>query len=232
MAVTVTHLTSSYDNVDRSLYTTASISPTASRWLVLDTFERSASDLPSPTVTGLSLTWINEASRSSSQIVTVTRFYAWTGTSPGSGTISIDYGAGAVIGAGWAVYEIGGVNLSDPFLQTASTSATSGASVSVTLAAFNKGTNRPLICAFHNVVEGSTPDTTPSAYTEVADVSGGTPNAAFAVAWNSADTDTTPSYSWAGAPTLVVAIASEIDEGAVAGGATIDPFGMSGFFGV
>jgi hypothetical protein len=234
MAITITALTSSYDNVDRSVYTTASVSPTASRWLVVDTFFRAA-DIPTndpPAIAGLSLTWVPELSANEQSIVQVSRAYAWTGGTPGSGTITITPSV-AAIGAGWIVYEIGGANLSDPFLQTiASPGLQSGLSQSVTLAAFGNSLNRPLISSFHNAAQVSDPDTTPTAYTEIGDISGSTPLVGFAVAWNSTDADTTPSYSWATTSNLIRAIASEIaDAGGGGGSVVLDPFGMSGFFG-
>jgi hypothetical protein len=233
MAITITALTSSYDNVDRTVYTTASISPTASRWLVVDSFARGPDPVPSDaTVAGLSLTWTQEGSGDAGSILRINRHYAWTGASPGSGTITLTYSVSA-LGAGWVIYEVNGANASDPFVQTIAnvTSNPPATSVSVTLAAFGNAANRPLISAFHNATEASTEDSTPSAYTELADVSGGSPNAGFAVAWNSANTDTTPSYSWTTSSSLYAAIASEIADAGAAGGTSLDPFGMSGFFG-
>jgi hypothetical protein len=233
MAITISALTSSFDTVDRTVYTTASISPTASRWLVVDSCARGPDPVPSDaTVAGLSLTWTMEGSADSGSILRMNRHYAWTGAAPGSGTITLTYSVTA-LGAGWIIYEINGANLSDPFVQTLSnvTSNPPATSVSVTLASFGNAANRPLIASFHNANEGSTEDTTPSAYTELGDVVGGAPNAGYAVAWNSAGTDTTPSYSWTTSSNLYAAMASEIADAGAAGGTVVDPFGMSGFFG-
>jgi hypothetical protein len=235
MAIAITALTSSYDNVDRTTYTTASVSPTASRWLVLDTFARFAGAQPTPVVSGLSLTWVTELTVTdfNNALMRLGRYYAWTGAAPGSGTISIDYSPTTMIGAGWVVYEMSGANTSDPFVQSVGVDPnTTDTSTTVTLSAFGNAANRPVISSFHNRFdEGSDPDTTPSAYTELADVFGANPSCSFAVAWNSANTDTTPSYSWLTSVNLHMALASEIADAGAAGSTVVDPFGMSGFFG-
>lgn len=241
MAIAVTHLTSSYDNVDRTNYDTASISPTANRWLVIDVFQGSTLDLTAPTITGLvggsSLTFVQEASLSYGGATRrLTRFYAWTGAAPGTGTIDINFTLGQ-IGCAWIVYEISGADETDPFVQSA-TAAGGGAatSVAVTLAAFASSDNRPLIVAHHAVNEGVAHDTTPSAYTEIApsDLAGAAPAVGMNTAYNSTDTDTTPSYSWATSTGTSAAVASEIKAGAatqtlgMSGIASAEAFGSPG----
>lgn len=223
MAVDPTHLTSSYDNVDRTAYTTASISPTASRWLVIDVANAKAAVPEIPTVTGLSLTWTQEATVASaavSQDRRSTRVYAWTGASPGSGALTITFSA-TQTGCAWIVYELGAdVDTSDPFVQTATTSSdAAGTSASVALAAFGSANNRPLICAVHAANEVSTPE---AGYTEIGDVNSNAPILGFAAAFHGSSTDTSPSYSWASSTTTNAAIASEI-KAAASGGATVTP---------
>jgi hypothetical protein len=226
-----TLLTSSYDTVDRTSYTTASVSPVGDRWLVVDSYARwDAGLIHAPTVTGLSLTWINEAGVTNAAVThQVTRSYARTPASPGSGTILLSWGADTMDAAGWIVYQLGSdMDASDPFVQTATlASGSDGLSITVTLSAFTDGANRPLICASHRANEGSTPE---AGYTEIGDVSGVT--VGFAAASHSTTTDTSPSYSWAtSASSPSLAIASEMKAGTPVSTTVLDPFGMAGFFG-
>lgn len=206
MAVDPTHITSSYSNTDATSYTTASISPTANRWLVIDTVSRrNPQHAAAPTISGLSggtsLTWIlelslNDGTSDAASPGRVSRHYAWTGASPGTGTIGISWGAETSIGTAWIVYELGATtDTSDPFVQSAShkedtATATSG---TVTLAAFGSANNRPLICSYHDINEASTPE---AGYTEIGDVAGTAGNLSFAAAFHGSTTDTSPSYSW------------------------------------
>jgi hypothetical protein len=210
-----THLTSSFDNVDRTSYTTASISPTANRWLVVDTYGRQDTGPSTPTVSGLSLTWVAEHTKIDAALDhVVQRAYANTGGSPGSGTITINYGA-THVGCAWIAYELSSdVDASDPFVQTLSNESI-GTSISVTLAAFSSGNNRPLICAFHRATEASAQE---AGYTEIGDVNGTSPAAGFAAAIHETATDTVPSYSWVTNVSPNLAIASEIRT--AAGGGT------------
>jgi hypothetical protein len=216
-------LTQSYDNVDRTSYTTASVSPTANRWLVVDCWGRDdATLIPVPTVSGLSLSWVTELTdQSASTTHRIGRFYAATGGSPGSGTITIDWGASTVDGAAWIVYELSSdVDASDPFVQSVSNElGGTNTSITVTLAAYGSSDNRPLICAVHRANEASSPE---AGYTEIGDVNGASPITGFAAAYNSTTTDTTPSYSWVtGASDPQMAIASEIKAAGAGGGAVV-----------
>jgi len=224
-------LISAWDAIDRTSYTTASVSPSANSWLCVDVYSRDdAGGIAAPTITGLSLTWTTEFTKTdASGAHQITRAYARTGSSPGSGTITLNWGAATMDGAGWFVYQLGtDVDPSDPFVQTlGNTDAGSVTSITVTLAAFGDPANRPLISASHRANEGSTPE---AGYTEVGDLNGANPLIGFALAYHPSTTDTTPSYSWATIGAPAVAVASEMR--AAPGGAVVtDPFGMSGFFG-
>lgn len=229
---TASFLTQGSSVTPATFYNTASISPTADRWLVVDSWSRrDTGTIPAPTVTGLSLSWTNEASVTGGTATHVlARRYAFTGASPGSGAITLTFGGANQDACAWGVYELSSdTDGSDPFVQTATTDQEAvGTSISVTLAAFADANNRPLIAACHRANEASTPE---GGYTEIVDVTTAGPIEGLAVAYHPSATDTTVSYTWttnSSNPSL--AIASEMKQ-AVAGGAVLDPFGMSGFFG-
>jgi hypothetical protein len=200
---------SGYNNVDQSSYATSSIGPTANRWLVVDVWARDdAGSVAAPTITGLSLTWINEHTKISADGTRVLRrAYAWTGAAPGSGALTFNFGAATMDGCAWHVYMLGeDVDASDPFMQSASAESASGTSPSVTLSAFASPNNRPLVACSHDANEASAPE---FGYTELADVNGTSPSVGLAVAYNDGFTDTSPSYSFATSTTALV-IASEV----------------------
>jgi hypothetical protein len=225
VAIAVTLLSQGGSTTDGTSVATASVSPGADRWLVADVASaKSSGPITQPTVSGLSLTWFTENFQTSAVGArSLSRFYAWTGSAPGSGTITFDHGADTQTSWTWAVYEITGASTSDPFVQTVGTAPGGGAlDVTVTLAAFSDSGNRPLIVAEHGTAEASTPE---AGYTEIADQTQTASNIGFAVAWHSSATDTTPSYSWATSTSNRIGIASEIALGGVAGqvdGALID----------
>jgi hypothetical protein len=214
---TATLLTSSFDNVDRTSYTTASVSPSANRWLVVDCYSRQDTGPATPTVSGLSLTWVAEHTKiDTAADHVIQRAYANTGGSPGSGIITINYGA-THVGCAWVVYELSAdVDASDPFVQTVSNELTIGATqITVTLAAFGSANNRPLIMAFHRSTEVATPE---AGYTEIGDVNGTLPAAGVAVAIHETTADTTPTYSWTTSVSPSLSIASEVKAAAGGGG--------------
>lgn len=212
MSLAPTVLTSSYNNADQASYTTASISPGGERYLCLEVFSSRTAPTAVPTISGLSLTWIQEATVSITPAASehrLTRFYARTPVSPGSGTITIDFGAATQGGCAWAVLELSAdIDHVDPFVQSLTANpGTSAANISVTLAAYNSANNRPLIAIWHLTNEASAEE---AGYTELVDHNGATPNSGFAVAYHPTSADTTPSYSWVTATTSRLAIASEM----------------------
>lgn len=208
--VAIAHMTSLYDGVDATSFVTASITPGAEKWLVADIWSRDdAGTIAAPVVSGFSLTWVTEHTKIGvNPAQQVSRFYAWTGGGPGSGSITFDFSPATHDAAAWIVYQITGADTTDPFVQSVSVEQAGGTSISVTLAAFGSSDNRPLICAAHRADEVSTQKTD---YAEIGDVRGAAPLEGFAAAWLENAADTTPSYSWAtSASDPQFAIASEI----------------------
>lgn len=226
MAIAITALTSSFTATDAASYTTASVTPSANVWLVVDVMTAKASPVGDPTISGLSLTWTKEGHQDTFQTNRrITRFYAWTGSSPGSGAITFDYGGVTHLGSAWHVYEISGANTTDPFVQTVGSDGggASATSVSVTLSAFADSNNRPLISKLHVIQQAATQE---GGYTEFGDVTGAGPAIGFAIAYHATATDTTPSYTWGTATGSYSALASEIAI-AAAGGTNINAVTLS-----
>ena len=220
MALAITSLAAAGDGTDLSTYVTASISPGANRWLVADVQNSQAGGPQTPTISGLSLTWTQEATATTAANARrLTRFYAWTGASPGSGALTFDFAAVTQNSCVWSVYEMTGVDTGDPFVQSASDApGGNGTSTTVTLAAFGSTDNRPLIAATHSANEVSDPE---AGYTEIADVSGAA-FSALATAYHSGATDTTPSYSWATSVSNRLGLASEVKVTGTAGTLDLD----------
>lgn len=238
MALATTHRASAYDNADKTdtYYETASISPTASRWLVADVMMSYTSSPPDPTISGLiggsTLTWSTESSTVLLGDRRLVRAYAWTGASPGTGTLRFTI-SGSANGCAWVVYELSSdVNDTDPFVQTqtADSDPSQVYNITVTLSSFAYSGNRPLMFHLHQQNEGSSAE---AGWTEVApaDVYGSGPNNSIQSTYNPDTADTSAYASWS-TQGYACALASEVNmEAAGGGGGVADPMGMSGFFG-
>jgi hypothetical protein len=210
MAIAATLLTSSYDNVDRTSYTTASISPAAdSLLLVFVTDTITAGSAPRSVPTGLSLTWellgyqvfgASPATRISGAWI------AQCGGSPGSGTITLtenDMGSGTTsTGTGWAVIQVTGHHATQPVRQVQyprtgtfpTISGWSDAASTLPLLPAVDSNSRAFSYFTHQQDEVTTFRTN---WTELSDNQGVTPNMAFESQWRSDAFETTASATWA-----------------------------------
>jgi hypothetical protein len=147
MAVTATHLTTAQNGSAATSYTTASISPTANRLvLVAVGHQVSSGTVNTPTISGAGMTWTQVATKISSKgtLRRLTVFRALS-ASPGSGALTIDLGGQSQIRCGWSIAEFdgidtGGTNGADAIVQSASNDVTDNASttsLTVTLSAFS-----------------------------------------------------------------------------------------------
>jgi hypothetical protein len=224
VALTATLLINNFNNVDLSSYPTASISPTAGRWLIVDVASDATVAPNAPTLSGGGFTYTQEATIlgavGGGTTRRCTRFYTWTGASPGSFAITIDFATQTQEMVEWIVYELDGVNLSDPFVQSV-TAASSGTTPTVTLAAFASGDNRPLSFCMAGTTFTSVDATEIGAGAGV-----DAPSRSW---WNPSVADTTPEATLSVSAEWKM-LASEINS-ASAGGFVVDPFGMAGFFG-
>lgn len=147
--VTATHLTTSQDDQDRTTYTTASISPSANKLVLLsvyaDVFGLS-SNTSTPSVTGAGMTWTEVVSvgGSGADSATAQHLYRALSSSPGSGALSITFGQ-TQARCGWSIAEFGNVDTSgsngaNAIVQTATGIAT-GTSKTLTLGSFGSSQN-------------------------------------------------------------------------------------------
>lgn len=107
MAITFTALTGAADVNTLSSYSTASISPSSNVTLFLAIIDRTSSgaNATPPAISGLSLTWNLETVFDSTNNRWFALYWAQTGDSPGSGSITIDYSGQDQECQGWSVFE-------------------------------------------------------------------------------------------------------------------------------
>lgn len=143
MSITVSQLTGGQSATDATSYATASISPSANK-LVLVTVFSEAGTASAPTVTGASMTWTQiDTQAQSGRRVTVFRSL---NASPGSGALTIDFGANTQDNIMWTVEEftgmdITGTNGSGAIVQVTKNTVSGGTALTVTLAAFSNVNN-------------------------------------------------------------------------------------------
>lgn len=143
MAVAANHLLTGGDTSTLTTYTTASISPTTGRLVLLWVYTRNPSSVPT-TVTGAGLTWVLVTNGSTGTQDTLSCFRAMGTASAGALTITFP---GSINGACWSIVEYSGTdtsgtNGSGAIVQSVyANNAGAGAGVTVTLAAFSDVNN-------------------------------------------------------------------------------------------
>ena len=208
MAITVYNLTSAIDTNNLSVYTTASITPTARR-LVLAYIGGSGVGVasPAPTLAGNGLTWVQVATIEFNVIATpisrLTLFRA-LGAAPSSGAVTITFSA-TQDACLWGIVEVsnvdnGGTNGSAAIVQSATNRADAAAALTVTLAAYANANNGAVSGFSHDYLAGITPDT---GWTEIHDITG------LETQWR-ANNDTTAVATFASGTHDIAGIAVEI----------------------
>lgn len=141
MAIAPTLLTSNAVTTNATSYTTASISPTANRLLLA--FFLNCDETAAPldaAISGLGLTWFGAGAQNFNSIATprkrVKAYFAITGASPGSGTITFNLSAQTHEGASWAIAEVENTDLIDPLVQVGGNANDNSKFFSVSLATF------------------------------------------------------------------------------------------------
>lgn len=221
--VTGTNLTTGVDSDGGSGATTASVSPTANRLLLLTVSSRTGitADPNEPTVTGNGLTWVPvngvvyDNTSSSRRRITVFRAL---GASPSTGTISIDFGGQAQTHVLWSLDEFSGVdtsgtNGSGAVVQSATNFDPNNtlSTLTVTLGAFSS-TNNATFGAF-SIFDGTAAFTVGSGFTSLGDI--GTGTSLHILSEYKSTNDTSVDASWAGT-SEVGGVAIEIKSDTVA----------------
>lgn len=219
-SVTATHLTSSGNDTDASSYTTASITPSANK-LILVAVENTKDTTPDiPTLSGNGLTWV-QVNTTNGQVVRITLFRSM-GASPSAGTITIDFAGVTQTGAMWSIAEFDGVdttgtNGSGAIVQ----SVTGGVNPdtygwSITLGAFGNANN----AAYGAFTSTNATMTAGTGFTLLGNASNAAPQSKLATEWQ-ATQNTTVAIGYSNPPNtgVVRGIAVEIKQAAVAAAA-------------
>lgn len=219
MPVLATHLTTSSSGTDATSYTTASISPTADRLVLVAVYGgNDTAGSPEPTVTGAGMTWVtvltNPAVTDSGQRITVFRGLS---ASPGSGALTIDFGVTEIDRCSWSITEfenvdLTGTNGSGAVVQSVANDADATTSLTVTLAAFGSTDN-----ATYGAISlaNNTAITQGTGFTELGEADG--PEAGSIESQWRNDNDTSVDWSFASS-NHIVGIAVEIKFSLLAAG--------------
>ena len=213
MAISVTNRHAEVKTGDANSFSFGAFAVTAGRWLVLDVGNGKASGAAdTPSLSGSSLTYNQEATLAVNTTKRLTRFYVWTAAVT-SLTVAVDFAGVTQENCSLIANELDGVDASDPFTQTVTgnNGGSAGTTYTATLAAYTGADSRPL-AAFGTWPNSSA--TAEAGYTALNNTTGGTEHT-IGTMWHSTTQDTTP--SWTGTSRFHVVIASEIKPAAVAG---------------
>lgn len=195
MAITISELTSAYDNSDATGYTTASISPAANSLLVVFWSTRENTTAPAITVSGGGLTWVESEPEQVDGISAIGSWYAQCGGSPGSFTLSLSCDGGVTaIGCAWAVLQVAGHDTSTPIVQSpiAGTGST-GTTATVTFASLAGSSNAQLLHAIHRANEAQSAE---AGWTAGTARNGSGPNYSSLATWKIASADLSATQTW------------------------------------
>lgn len=109
MTLAVTALTGGADSTDATVYTTASITPSANKLILAAITTRHSTACEVPTVAGNGLTWVKVADQPDAA-GRMTSVWRAMGASPTTGTVTFTHATNHQ-GAVWSVCEISGVDL-------------------------------------------------------------------------------------------------------------------------
>jgi hypothetical protein len=109
-AVSVANLATAATTTDAASFLTASITPTAGQIQYIGVTQQMAGGQPTPTVTGCSLTWVQEETQILGTTRRLTVFRAF-GT-PTTGQLTIDFGVNTQTACAWSVVQCAGANAS------------------------------------------------------------------------------------------------------------------------
>lgn len=109
MAITQASLTSGSSTANQTSYTTASITPTGSR-LVIVSVTNAGDDGVAPTLSGNGLTWAQIDTQTFDVIGKRLTVFRSMGASPSTGAITIDFAGNTQAGCAWSVFEFDGID--------------------------------------------------------------------------------------------------------------------------
>lgn len=219
MAITVTNVDTTGDNVDRTAYNSTSVVPNANMLELLAVYSIAAVAPNTPTVTGDSLTWVQVGSSQldSTSLRRITLFRA-LGT-PSVGSITMDFAGQTQTGCGWSWAEFSGMDTSGTngsgAIVQAVAAATPGnaTSLTVTLAAFGSASNAT--AGFFGIpLNTAAQPAVGSGFTLIGQRNQSTPNLSIGSEFNSGN-DTTVDMNAGAASIPWVGIAVEVKQAVV-----------------
>lgn len=195
-----TSMTGAASATDASSYTTASVSPSKNKLVIVGVLNTKGTTADTPTLSGNGLTWDQvQTNLFDSDLKRVTMFRALSTSTPTPGTITIDFGGATQTGCAWSVYEFSGIdrtgtNGANAIVQNDTQDVTNGGSITATMAAFSSTANGATsICG--NDQNGTM--TEEAGWSEIHDVATGTaPAFTFHSMWI-ATNDNTATHDWA-----------------------------------
>lgn len=202
MVLAISELTSSYDNVDRTSYTIASVSPAASSLLILLYSTREGTTGPGATpANGFGGTWTEfTGAHQGDGISAIGGFYLQCSASPGSGTTALNIDGGVTaIGAAWHLLEVTGHDTSTPIVTAAvnygPTGTTSGTAAPTSAQALGNANNAQILHHMHRGNSATTLDGG-GGWTGGTDRAGSTPNHCQRVEWKIGSYDSSPTMTF------------------------------------
>jgi len=141
MAMTQTLLTSDGTATGATSFTTASITPTGYRVIIVGVANRDGTTAE-PTVSGCGISWTKIDTQNYFTNGYQTSLFWGMAPNPSTGTLTIDYGAQTPTAALWIVTQLTEVDVYDPIVQSVEVGIDGNASsITVTLAAFASADN-------------------------------------------------------------------------------------------
>lgn len=208
--ITCTHLTNSYDNVDRTSYSTASVTLTAGKLHLVGVTVRKAAPTASPTLSGTG-SWVELTSQISVVDTTRVCLFACIPSANTTGAITIDFAGVTQIGCAWSVEQFHntstGATGAGGIVQTAAATRISAVtSIDVTLNAFGRTQNATY---GYGSVQLNEACTAGAGFTVTGQDNGATPNLAHIGEFKDTN-DTVVDFSWTTSNGNCVIVAAEI----------------------
>jgi hypothetical protein len=208
--ITCTNLTHSYDNVDRTSYTTASVTLTAGNLHILGVAARCPAPTASPTISGTG-SWVEVVNKTN--IVDTLRvcMFACIPSADATGTITIGFGAVTQVGCCWSVEQLtstatGPTGSSAIVQSSGATLASSQTSVTTTLSTFGNTQNATYA---YGAVQNNEAISAGSGFTLTGQDNGATPNLAHIGQFKNTN-DTSAEITWTTTNGNAAIVAAEI----------------------
>lgn len=208
--ISCTHLTNSFDNVDRTSYTTASVTLTAGKLHLVGVTVRKAAPTASPTLSGTG-TWVELKNQISVVDTTRVCLFACIPSADATGAITIDFAGVTQQGCAWSVEKFDntstGATGAGGIVQTVSETRISAVtSIDTTLNTFGRTQNATY---GYGTVQQNEVITAGAGFTVTGQDNGATPNLSHIGEFKN-NNDTVVDFSWTTSNGNCAIVAAEI----------------------